>query len=213
VAIVTPSRFFVDPMCAGPIVTTCISMISVASAGHCTLWIMGRMRRVCGLLLATVIACGCAPALDWRQVRFADIGLEAQFPCRPAGLAREVQLAGKRAPMEMHGCAAEGSTYAVGVIALDDVRDVAAVLYTLKAAAAQNLQTTVTAGEGFAVPGMTPNPQSGRWALKGRRPDGSAVVEHLLVFARGTRVYQASVLGGDPAPEVVLQFLSGIRVA
>jgi hypothetical protein len=171
------------------------------------------MRRVCGMLLAAAIACACAPALDWRRVRFAGIELEAQFPCRPAGLARDVLLSGKRVQMEMHGCAADGSTYAVGAIALDDVREVAAVLDALKAAAAQNLQTTVGAGEGFAVPGMTPNPQAGRLALNGHRPDGTAVVEHLLVFARGTQVYQASVLGGDPTEEAVLQFFSGMRVA
>jgi hypothetical protein len=165
------------------------------------------------MLLVVAIACACAPVLDWRRVRFAGIGLEAQFPCRPAGLARDVQLSGSRVQMEMHGCAIDGSTFAVGVIALDDVREVTAVLDALKAAAARNLRATVSAGETFAVPGMTPNPQAGRLVLKGFRPDGSVVVEHLLVFARGARVYQASVLGGQPQQEAVQQFFEGMRAA
>lgn len=162
--------------------------------------------------LAVVVG-ACAPALDWRQVRFADMGLHAQFPCKPAGHERTVLLAGRRAPMVMHGCAAEGGTYVVGSLAVDDVRDISAALQALREAAANNLQAEAGALRSFSVPGMTPNAQAGRTALTGRRPDGSAVVQHLLVFTRGQRVYQAAVLGDRPPEAAVQSFFAGLRLA
>jgi len=159
--------------------------------------------------LATL--CACAPALDWRQAQLQAIGLEAQFPCRPAGLERHVQLAGHAVAMQMHGCAVQGTVYAIAAFTVDDVRDVAAALEALKAAAAANLQATPGAAEAVAVPGMTPYPQAGGIVLAGRRPDGAAVVEHLLVFARGPRVYQASVLGPAPQQANVRQFFEAMR--
>jgi hypothetical protein len=171
------------------------------------------MHRARSMLLSVALISACSPALNWRQVRLTDIGLEAQFPCKPAALARDVLLSGKRLPMQLHGCAADGSTYAVGSLALDDVRDVAPALDALKAAAAQNLQAPLAAARAIAVPGMTPNPRAGQVVLAGRRPNGSAVVQHLLVFARGTRVYQASVLGDGPQESAVQQFFGAIRAA
>jgi hypothetical protein len=156
------------------------------------------MHRARSMLLSVALISACSPALNWRQVRLTDIGLEAQFPCKPAALARDVLLSGKRLPMQLHGCAADGSTYAVGSLALDDVRDVAPPLAAARA---------------IAVPGMTPNPRAGQVVLAGRRPNGSAVVQHLLVFARGTRVYQASVLGDGPQESAVQQFFGAIRAA
>lgn len=155
--------------------------------------------------------CACTPTLDWRQASLQAIGLEAQFPCRPAGLERHVQLAGRTVSMQMHGCAVQGTVYAVGAFTLDDVRDVAAALDALKAAAAANLQATPAAGAATTVPGMTPYAQAGRFVLTGRRPDGVAVVEQLLVFARGPRVYQASVLGPALHEANVQQFFDALR--
>ncbi|MBE7419963.1 MAG: hypothetical protein HS128_19835 [Ideonella sp.] len=153
----------------------------------------------------------CTPALDWRQVQLLAIGLEAQFPCRPAALERQVRLAGRVVSMQMHGCAVQGTVYAVGAFTLDDVRDVAAALDALKSAAAANLQATPAAGEAVAVAGTTPYPQAGGIVLAGRRPDGAAVVEHLIVFARGPQVYQASVLGSAPQQVNVRQFFEAMR--
>lgn len=171
------------------------------------------MIRLRAPLLLAVWVVACAPALDWRRVRFDDMGLEAQFPCKPAGHERTVQLAGRRLPMVMHGCAAEGGTYVVGSLALDDVRDVTAMLQALRDAAARNLMAGAGTLESFPVPGMTPNAHAGRAALTGRRPDGSAVVRHLLLFTRGQRVYQASVLGDRPPEAAVQTFFAGLRLA
>ena len=122
------------------------------------------------------------------------LDLEAMFPCRPATMSREVTLAQRRVEMAMYACAAGGSTYAVGAAALEDVRDVEAALTSLRDAAARNVGGSPSA-KAIQVPSMTPHQASTRLILTGKRPDGTPVVEHLAVFARGARVYQAMVVG------------------
>ena len=48
--------------------------------------------------------------------------------------------------------------------------------------------------------------------LTGKRPDGTPVVEHLAVFARGARVYQAMVVGDRPDTDAVSTFFDGLKV-
>jgi hypothetical protein len=134
------------------------------------------------------------------------------FPCRPATLSREVVLPQGRREMTMHACAAGGSTYAVGALTLNDVRDVGVVLVSLREAAARNINADPGELESIQVPGMTPHAQAMRLVLTGRRPDGSVVVEHLAVFTRGTRVYQALVVGDRPASEAVSVFFGGLKL-
>jgi hypothetical protein len=149
--------------------------------------------------------------LDWRQVRPAGLELEAMFPCRPASLSREVELAQRRLEMAMHACAAGGSTYAVGTLTLDDVRDVGPALKALREAAARNVGGSVIEAKSFQVPGATPQAQAARLMLAGKRPDGTEVVEHLGVFARGQRVFQAMVVGDRPDPQAVSTFFDGLK--
>ena len=170
------------------------------------------MRSPRSLLLIAAALCACSPALDWRQVSPSELGVQALFPCRPSSVTREVSLAPGRWQMVMHACSAAGSTFALASMALADVRDVTPAIDALWDAAAHNLRAEPTQVQPFEVPGMTPNAHAGRHALKGRRPDGSAVTEHLLVFVRGARVYQASVVGDAPDEAAVSSFFEGIRV-
>jgi hypothetical protein len=170
---------------------------------------MALLRSVC---LSLGLLCACSPALDWRRVRPAGFDIEVMFPCRPAALTRELVVAQRRVEMTMHACAAGGSTYAVGALILDDVRDVDAALGELRAAAARNIGAGAGEGQGLQVPGMTPHPQAARVTLAGRRPDGTALVEHLGVFARGPRVYQAMVVGDRPDVEAVSVFFAALKL-
>jgi len=163
--------------------------------------------------LCIALLCACSPALDWRQVRPPGIELEALFPCRPASLTREIELLGRRLEMVMHACAAGGSTFAVGSVLLGDLRDVTPALASLRDAAVRNVGAATGPAQAIQVPGMTPNLQAARFVLAGRRPDGSSVVEHLAVFSRGARVYQAMVVGDRPEAEVVTTFLAGLILA
>jgi len=145
-------------------------------------------------------------------VRPADLGVEALFPCRPFSLMREVALLHGRWQMVMHACSAAGSTFALAGLTLSDVRDVTAAIDSLRDAAAGNLRSGPSELRPFEVPGMTPNSHAGRLTLQGRRPDNSAVTEHLLVFVHGPRVYQASVVGDAPGDAAVTTFFSGLKV-
>jgi hypothetical protein len=114
--------------------------------------------------------------------------------------------------MAMHACAAAGSTYAVGALALEDVREVGPALTALREAAARNVGGTVTQMTPVQVPGATPQAQTARVLLTGTRPDGRAVVEHLAVFAHGHRVFQTMVVGDRPDAEAVSTFFDGLKV-
>jgi hypothetical protein len=175
---------------------------------------MWRMKSPRNLLLIAALLCACSPALDWREVTPPELGVKALFPCRPASLTREVPVLQGRSQMILHACSAAGSTFALSSLALHDVRDVAAAIDFLFHSAARNLRAGDGAGPGrpFEVPGMTPNPRAGYLVLKGRRPDDSAVTEHLLVFVRGPRVYQASVVGDAPDDSAVSTFFGGLKV-
>jgi len=46
--------------------------------------------------------------------------------------------------------------------------------------------------------------------VTGRRPGGEAVDLHAAFFTRGLRIYQLSVLGKAPPPQVVDTFFAGL---
>jgi hypothetical protein len=174
---------------------------------------MRRMGSPRSLLLIAALLCACSPALDWREVTPPELGVQVLFPCRPASLAREVPVLQGRSQMILFASSAAGNTFALSSLALNDVRDVAAAIDFLFDAAARNLRASPGGVQPFDVPGMTPNSRAGYLVLKGRRPDGSAVAEHLLVFVRGARLYQASVVGDAPEEAAVSTFFSGLKVA
>jgi hypothetical protein len=169
------------------------------------------MRATWCLPLIAALLCGCSPALDWREVRPPEWGLEAMFPCRPSSLTRDVALPSGRVAMRIDACGADGVTFALGSLALHDVRDAASTLGFLREAAVRNLGASEASTQPFEVPGMTPNERAGRSMLAGRRPDGSTVTEHLLLFARGARLYQASVVGSAPSEGAVSTFFAGLK--
>jgi hypothetical protein len=49
-------------------------------------------------------------------------------------------------------------------------------------------------------------------ALQGRLPDGRAAMEQVAVFAYGTQVYQATVLGEQLPEEAVDTFFGALRL-
>jgi hypothetical protein len=95
---------------------------------------------------------------------------------------------------------------------VSDVHAVSPTLEFLRDAAARNVGSDAPAVRPFQVPGMTPNAKAGSFALIGRRPDGSTVSEHLLLFVHGMRVYQASVVGDAPSESAVSTFFDGLKL-
>lgn len=164
--------------------------------------------------LAVVLAvAACSPVEDWREVRPAGSGALLLFPCKPTAVSRPVALAGAAVELTLLACAAGPTTYALTHGDVVDPARVTPALQALAASAAANIGAEPVSGEPLAVPGMTPNPYARRWALHGRLPDGAEVREDVLTFARGTRVFQATVIGPAPAPESVRVFFESVKLA
>jgi len=169
-----------------------------------------------GVRLAAVIAlmglCACSPTLDWREVRPEDSGVVALFPCKPATDARMVTLAGARVRMLLTACRAGDLTWAVASANAEQPSQVGPALEALRAAAVANLDAPAQSLGQMQVSGMTPNAQADRVRIKGKLPDGSAVTLEAGYFAKGTWVFQATVMGAAPGSEAVATFFDNLKL-
>lgn len=171
----------------------------------------GRLPRLVALLLPALLP-ACSPTLDWRQVQPPGWSLTAVLPCRPDTAERQVPLAGAPVALAMWTCSADGHLYAISSADLVDPARVGPALQALAAAARANLSAQLESDQPARVPGMTPHPAARQLQLAGRRPDGQAVRANVLVFAHGTRVYQATVLGPQAGEAQVRPLVDGLEV-
>lgn len=171
------------------------------------------LRAASVLLTLTCVASACTPVMDWREVRPEGAGLLALFPCKPAGHVRRIVLADTSVEMTIYACAAGGATYAVAFADLGQAQLVERGLVALAESAARNIGAAPSAdGLPAGVPGMTPNPRAQRLSLAGRLADGQPVQEQVAVFSRGTRVYQATVVGAHLGGEAIDMFFGALRL-
>lgn len=159
-----------------------------------------------------VLLAGCGPALDWRQFQPEGWPLQLAMPCKPADQQRHIALAGTRVALRMLSCSADDHVFAVASADVGDPARVAPALQALAAAARANVQATVLDEQAAAVPGMTPQAAARRWRLRGQLPDARPVAEQLLVFAHGTRVFQASLIGPAADDARAAPFFDALRV-
>lgn len=172
------------------------------------------MHHIGPLLLASVSLAltACSPALDWREFQPEGSGVVASFPCKPDRHSRAIQLAVQPVRMEMLVCNADDTKFALSFFDVSEPAKVGEALAELRALATGNLGAPAGQTRPAAVPGMTPNPQSVRLRLEGRQPDGTAMQEQAVFFAKGLRVYQAAVLGRRVSAEAADTFLGGLRL-
>lgn len=163
-------------------------------------------------LAVALIAAGCSPALDWREFQPEGSGIVATFPCKPDRQTRTVKLAVQTVRFELISCAADDVQFALSYFDLDDPGQVSAALKELQSLAAGNLGASERRARRAEVPGMTPNPDAARLKLEGRQPDGSTLQQEAVFFAKGLRVYQATLLGRRLRPDAAETFLSGLRL-
>jgi hypothetical protein len=159
----------------------------------------------------------CSPALNWREVRLNEPGLIAMFPCRPVAQSRGLTLAGRSLSPRLHGCESDGRTYAVLTVDVQDPAVVNAVMQALRDTSLAKLDASAGASAstaGWQVPGMTPQPAAGRWRLSRGAPGVASVEMETAVFARGTWVIQASVIGAPTEQDLAGEpFFEGLRFA
>lgn len=168
-----------------------------------------------GALVALLLGLtACTPALDWRDWRPEDSGLQLLLPCKPVPQVRSVTLAGQTVRLSLHACSAGGQTWGLAYADVGDPRQTTPALQALVAGFIDNLG----AGPARAlplpnVPGATPNRASQHVRVSGVRPDGQRMEAQVLVFTRGTRVYQATVLGQQLPADAVTTFVESLRLA
>jgi len=85
------------------------------------------------------------------------------------------------------------------------------VLYGLRDSAAVAIRSADSTAGALNLDGITPFSGNTSAHLHGRRPDGETIEEALRVFARGTRVFQASAVGPALSDTALRQFEEGLR--
>ncbi len=158
------------------------------------------------------VVTGCAPSLDWREVRPEDSDAVALFPCKPTTDARMVSLAGSRVRMVLVACRAGDVTWALAFSDVADPAKVTQALQDLRASNAGNLAGASSVTGPMHVVGMTPNSLAERVQVQGRLPNGDAVRLDGGFFVRGTRVYQATAMGKSLDTEAVAMFFDGLKL-
>lgn len=168
--------------------------------------------RIPRAVIAALVAAGCSPTLDWREIRPEGADVAALFPCRPDRHARPVLIGGARTSMEMLVCSAGGATFAVSFVDLVDPALVTAAVAELRTAALTNIGGVQLSSEPVQVSGMTANVQAARLVISGRLPDGDAVHEQAAFFVKGLRVYQASIIGARLRAEMTDPFFASLKL-
>jgi hypothetical protein len=161
-------------------------------------------------LAAIAVLTACSPALDWREVQ-SQAGAVVMFPCKPSRDVRTIPLLGVPTQMTLQACQADGVTYALAVADVVDPARVASAVTMLRASLADNLSATPTVMGPLQVEGMTPNPLAERIRLNGRLPDGRTMQQEAGFFVKGTRVFQAIVMGPKVEPEAVGTFFDSLK--
>lgn len=173
------------------------------------------IRQLIGALASAGLLAACSPTFDWREIRLDRVApnalLSSMFPCKPDHHARLLQLNDQRTTMQMAVCAAGGTTFALSAVPVADPSAAGAGLQQLRMAAVANVQGDAPSLSPWRIPGMTPSDQAVRLTIRGRLPDGAPVIEHAAFFVQGLMLYQASVIGAKPNPEVVETFFTGLK--
>ncbi|WP_415267322.1 hypothetical protein [Acidovorax sacchari] len=187
---------------------------------------MSRNRMPWILLAGALSLGGCSPSLDWRSVRMDDAGLTALLPCKPERAVRPVELQGRSVELSMAGCDADGATFAVSHMALQQgsgAAEAGMVLAQWRAATLARIgvpaDATDLAGAPFTPRGALPLPQSLRLQVRGTAPgDGRAVALDAAWFARAEsaeggprmRLFHAVIYSPQPRAAVADTFFPGL---
>lgn len=169
------------------------------------------------LLAAALLA--CSPALNWREIRIEGTPLRMLLPCKPDRAEREVAMGGRRLPLRMLGCDADGATFAVSHVQAPSAAglDAAALLEGWKAAVLAHVQAKAVVEEGWVRAGLGITGPALRLRAEGRKADGEAVAMQAAWFATadaaGLHLVHAVVFAPQARPDVAESFFSSVAPA
>jgi hypothetical protein len=172
-----------------------------------------QIRQMPVALCLCAAAVACSPSLNWREVTPDGSGAMATFPCRPDQQSRRVTLSGQSKSMTQVACSVEHSRFALSYVDADDPAQRSAIAEQLRVAAVDNVHGSDIRSVAVQIPGTDRAPQVQRLSMLGRWPDGTALQQHVAIFAQGLRIYQATVIGNQPPGDAVETFFSGLRLS
>jgi hypothetical protein len=172
------------------------------------------MRRRLALLLCcfgtTLVA--CSPALNWRDVRPEGTFLVGLLPCKPDHGARVLPMGAKPLTITMMGCDANGATFTLAHVAVQDVNEATTVLTQWQAATLNTLRAQTLSAAPFALKGSSAQPAAVQVRALGVRPDGKPVSLQAVWFVAGGHVFQVAMYADQAQPEVAEAYFSGLRL-
>jgi hypothetical protein len=165
------------------------------------------------LLVTAFLAMACSPSLNWRDVSPPGSGLKLLFPCKPKAETRPVSLKGVPVTMSLYVCQADGKTFGLAVADTGEAAQAEAALTALSEAQSGNLAGAVVSRSGWVLAGASGNPPAWRQQISGRLPDGGAVIQEAGFFAKGTRVFQVTVMGTRADLQAAEAFFEGLKLS
>jgi hypothetical protein len=169
--------------------------------------------RAGALALAAALALSaCSPTYNWREVRGQDAPFVVLLPGKPATHAREIDLNGLRVTMSMTATEVDGVTFAVGSVQVPEQAAVQPALSAMQTALLRNIDGTVRQEKSLPASVGTIAPVE--IEARGTARNGQPILLFARFTARGTRVYQAIVVGNEKSvsPEAVDTFMTSFKV-
>jgi hypothetical protein len=122
-------------------------------------------------------------------------GLTALLPCKPDKGKRDVQLGKRVLPMELQGCEAQNTLFAISHIALQTPEQASAVVSDWRSATLANMRSTEVKEQPFQFKGLVNRPTAVQLVAQGKDANGTAVQAKLAWFVNGTDVFHLAVYG------------------
>lgn len=174
-------------------------------------------------IAAVLSACGNAePEMPWQHVTLDDAGLEMEFPCDPqfARVPVDFGMELGSVPVNMMGCDAVDSTFALSHWLLDDAAQADDALAFWQVAALSQFDAVdgddAKSGSAFVPAGAMDLPRSIRAAVEGVGSAGWTVTTHGVWFARKegdkARIFHAVIYSPKAYHQTANRFFQSITL-
>jgi hypothetical protein len=171
-----------------------------------------RFMRLPILAAALLLAAGCTPTFNWRELTVGPAGLRATFPCKPDQAEHRTQIApGRTVVLHATGCEAGGATFVVVYGDVGSAGELADAIAQWEKASLAATKSTVEREQPYQPAGALGLQQSVMVRAHGQRSDGKPVQSQAAYFARGTTAYQAAVYAPALKGEMTESFFAGLR--
>lgn len=184
-----------------------------------------RCAAAAALAATALVLSACAdkePELTWRPVSLADAGLEMQFPCDPQFARTPVDFGMEMGsvPVNMMGCDAADSTFALSHWLLDDAAQADDALAFWEAAVLSQLNAVdgkdSKSGAHFAPAGAMELPRSINATVEGVGRAGWTITTHGVWFARQegrkARIFHAVIYAPKAYHQTASTFFGSIHL-